>query len=139
MSRDASVTLDWADGTYHFRLAWGEMAKLQEACDAGPFVVLTRLHSKACMVEDISNVLRLGLIGGGMTPADALKKTRSYVEARPPAENLLHAIAVLSAGCYGAPEEQIEKKSEAPDRESESTTSPTEKSDSESFTAWGVN
>jgi len=128
--------LDWADGTYHFRLAWGELAKLQEACDAGPFVILDRLHSKACKIEDISNVLRLGLIGGGMAPVEALKKARAYVEARPPAENLLYAIAVLSAGCYGAPEEQIEKKSEAPDREGRaSTISPMEKSGSESSTA----
>ncbi len=139
MSRDASVTLDWADGSYHFRLAWGELAKLQEACDAGPFVILDRLNSGACRVEDISNVIRLGLIGGGMEPVPALKKVRDYVEGRPPAESRLTAYAVLSAGCYGAPEEEIEKKSEAPSQEHESTISRTGRLDSEPSMASAVN
>ncbi len=139
MSRDASVTLDWADGSYHFRLAWGELAKLQEACDAGPFVILERLNSGTCRVEDISNVIRLGLIGGGMEPVPALKKVRDYVEGRPPAESRLTAYAILSAGCYGAPEEEIEKKSEAPSQEHESTISPTGRLDSEPSMASAVN
>lgn len=133
MSRDASIALDWADETFQFRLGWGELAKLQEACDAGPFVVLDRLRSGACKVEDISNVIRLGLIGGGMEPVPALKKVRAYVEARPPAESRLTAIAVLSAGCYGAPEEEVEKKSPAPDQNG-STASQTARSDSEPST-----
>lgn len=107
MSRDARIELDWADGTYSFRLGWGELGKLQEACDAGPLVILERLNSGAWRVEDISNVLRLGLIGGGMEPAAALKKVRAYVEARPPTENLLFAQAVLSVACYGAPDEPL--------------------------------
>lgn len=31
MSRDASIDLDWAEGHFTFRLAWGELEKLQEA------------------------------------------------------------------------------------------------------------
>ncbi|HYD66168.1 MAG TPA: gene transfer agent family protein [Azospirillum sp.] len=139
MSRDASLMLDWADGTYRFRLGWGEIALLQEACDAGPFVILDRLQAKVCRIEEISNVLRCGLIGGGLAPVEALKKTRTYVEARPPAENLLHAIAVLSAGCYGAPEERIEKKSRAPRRARASTISHEGKSGSEPSTAPAAN
>ena len=105
MGRDARIELDWADGTYSFRLGWGEFGKLQEACDAGPFVILDRLQSGAWRVEDISGVIRLGLIGAGMEPPKALKLTRAYVEARPPAENLMVAQAVLSAGLVGAPDE----------------------------------
>ena len=109
MSRDASITLDWADGPAHFRLAWGELAKLQEAVDAGPFVILERLNLGTCRLEDIAEVIRWGLVGGGKNPAEAAKLVKLYVEGRPPAENRLTALAVLSAGCYGAPEEQIEK------------------------------
>lgn len=105
--RDARVELDWADGTYAFRLAWGQLAELQERCDAGPYVVLQRLHNGTWRVEDITNVIRLGLIGGGMAPADALKKVRTYVEDRPPLENVLTAQAVLTAGLMGAPEEKL--------------------------------
>lgn len=110
MPRDASIELDWADGTYAFRLAWGELEKLQEACDAGPYVILGRLNDGSWRIGDISNVIRLGLIGGGMTPVEALTKTREYVERRPPVENLIFAQAILSAGLIGAPEEQPGKK-----------------------------
>jgi len=130
MSRDASIELDWADGTFAFRLAWGELEKLQEACDAGPYVVLNRLVDNSWRVGDISNVIRLGLIGGGMAPVDALKKVREYVEKRPPAENLMFAQAILSAGIVGAPDEQVGKKGAAANPEEiNSTISRTESSD----------
>lgn len=127
MARDARIELDWADGTYAFRLAWGQLVELQEKCDAGPYVVLNRLYGGQWKVEDIANVIRLGLIGGGTKPADALRLTRAYVEAYPPLDNVLIAQAVLAAGLQGAPEEKVgEDEGEA---ENASTTSPTEKSE----------
>lgn len=131
MSRDASITIDWGDGTHHFRLAWGQMVKLQEECDAGPYVILQRLYGGTWKMQDISNVIRWGLIGGGLEPVQALKLVRAYVESRPPVENLLTAQAVLSAGCVGAPDEDAGKKAEAPDQESGSTVSQTGRSGSE--------
>lgn len=127
MSRDARVELDWADGTYSFRLAWGQLAELQEQTNAGPYVVFQRLHNGQWRVEDIANVVRLGLIGGGMTPAEALRLTRAYVEARPPLENVLLAQGILAAALHGAPEEKVgEHKGET--EVGENPISPTEKS-----------
>lgn len=125
MSRDASIALDWADGTYQFRLAWAQIGELQEKCNAGPFEILRRLSVGTWRVEDISNVLRLGLIGGGMEPVPALKLVRLYVEARPPMENLLPAQAVMSAGLMGAPDEDDVKKNST-ETATESTASQTE-------------
>lgn len=135
MSRDASIVLDWAGGPEEqFRLAWGELAKLQEACDAGPFVILQRLNTGTWRIEDIANVIRWGLVGAGKTPAEASKLVRLYVEARPPMENRLTAYLILAAGVAGAPEEGLEKKSAAPDRDDASTISPTARSGSEPST-----
>ena len=131
MSRDGSITLEWAGGEHLFRLGWGELRSIQEACDAGPFAILERLGNGAWRLDDISSVIRFGLIGGGVPPVEASKLVRLYVEKFPPAESCIVAHAVLTAGCIGAPEEQIEKKSEAPDRDSSDlTTFPTEKSGS---------
>lgn len=127
MSRDARIELDWADGTYAFRLAWAQLAELQEQCDAGPYVVHERLATGQWRIEDISNVIRLGLIGGGMEPAAALKKVRTYVEDRPPLESILYARAIIASGLKGAKDEILgEADGEAENR---STTSPTEKSE----------
>lgn len=124
--RDATVTFDWADGTYPFRLAWGQLAELQEKCDAGPYVVLQRLHSGEWRVEDISNIIRLGLIGGGREPSPALKLTRAYVEARPPMENLIPAQVILAAALMGAPEETVGEGDAANQTESSLMNSQTE-------------
>lgn len=107
MSRDASIELAFADGDYTFRLPWGKLAELQEKCNAGPYVVLRRLYDNTWRIEDISQVIRLGLIGGGTKPADALALVRRYVEERPPLENVMLAQAILSAGLMGAPEEKV--------------------------------
>lgn len=132
-SRDASVTLAWADGDYTFRLAWGQLIELQEKCDAGPYIVLQRLSMGGWRVQDIGNVIRLGLIGGGLAPEKALKLTRDYVESRPPMENLMMARGILGVALQGAPEEPPgEAQGEAA---TGSTTSPTESSASPASTA----
>ncbi|WP_313666097.1 gene transfer agent family protein [Shinella sp.] len=127
MARDARIELDWADGTYAFRLAWGQLVELQEKCDAGPYVVLSRLENHSWRMNDISQTIRLGLIGGGIKPADASTLTRRYVEERPPLESVPYAIAILMVALQGAPEEKVgESEGEA---ETASTTSPTESSE----------
>ncbi|MFC7067453.1 gene transfer agent family protein [Brucella rhizosphaerae] len=125
--RDASIELTWADGDYTFRLGWGELEAIQEACSAGPWVILERLVSKQCHVGDISHVIRQGLIGGDMKPTDATKLVQRYVENRPPAENLLFAIAILQAGIQGVPEEPVGEQGAA--SQTQSTVSQTGKSD----------
>ena len=129
MNRDASITLDWAEGTYTFRLGWGELMKLQEApgIDAGPYVVLGRLTGGTWRMEDIEHVIRLGLIGGSTTPAEASRLVRTYVRERPPMESLFLAQGILTAGVIGAPEEEGAKKNAAALRK-RSTTSRTAKS-----------
>ncbi|MEI4482234.1 MULTISPECIES: gene transfer agent family protein [unclassified Phyllobacterium] len=115
MSRDASIELNFGDGTYTFRLGWGELAKVQEACDAGPYVVLQRLYDNSWRLNDIREVIRWGLIGGETKPGEALKLVRDYVEERPPLESVLFAQAILSAALQGAPEEDVGKPKQQSD------------------------
>lgn len=121
MSRDGSITLPFADGPKVFRLAWGELVKLQEACDAGPYVVYQRLMLGNWKIGDISNTIRLGLIGGGLTPDKALGFVRDYVETRPPLESLPLAQGILGTALQGAPDEPPGEH----DGETAGTSSPT--------------
>lgn len=125
MSRDASISLDWVDGQHTFTLKWGDLVKLQEACDAGPYVVYQRLMLGTWRMHDIRETIRLGLIGGGMEPAKALSMVQGYVEARPPLESIALAQGILGTALQGAPDEKPgEAEGEATG--SGSTTSPTE-------------
>jgi len=112
-NRNGSTELDFGDNTYPFRLGWGELQKLQEACDAGPYVILQRLTSETFKTQDVRETLRFGLIGGGMEPSAALKLIRDYVEERPLVENVFKAASVLGAALFGAPEEETGKKPQA--------------------------
>lgn len=128
MTRRAEITLDWADGTYVFRLAWGQLVELQEQCDAGPYIILQRLMAGAWRVQDISQVIRLGLIGGGTLPDKALQLIRDYVEARPPFETLAIAQGVLGVALQGAPDGEPPGEADGEATTGASTTSPTESS-----------
>lgn len=129
MSRDGSCEVPFNGRKTYFRLAWRELMKIQEACDAGPYVVLDRLLTGRWKLQDISEVIKWGLIGGGVDTQTALDLVASEVEGRPPLENLVIAQRVLGAGVVGTPEEEVGKKSGAANPEAGSDHSPTESSD----------
>lgn len=101
MAASARITLLWGDGDRTFRLAIGQLRELQDKCDAGPAEILGRLSNGTWRVDDIRETLRLGLIGGGATPTDALVLVARYVDSRPLMENVMPAQAVLLAAIVG--------------------------------------
>ena len=122
MSRSGEVTVAWADGEYRFRLGWGEIEHIQEACDAGPFVVLDRLRNGSLKTQDVVTPIMQGLLGGGMDVADARKLVDLWVRKRPLAESILTAQAVLAAALYGAEDEPVEEFAPGkPEREARPT------------------
>lgn len=104
-----AVTLIWADGEHAFALPIAQLEELQSKCDAGPLVIARRLEAGTWQYEDVYHTLRLGLIGGGMAPVEALKLTRLYVLERPWIENVYPALAVLQAAILGKPDEPVGK------------------------------
>lgn len=104
-----AVDLDWADGQHRFALPIAQLEELQGKCGAGPMVIARRLEIGTWQYEDIYHTLRLGLIGGGMAPVEALKLTRTYVLDRPWIENVYPALAVLQAAILGKPGEPVGK------------------------------
>lgn len=129
MSRDGSSEVVFNGKKTMFKLTWRELMKIQEACDAGPYVVLDRLVSGRWRLEDIAEVIKWGLIGSGWKPQAALDLVTDEVETRPPLENLVVAQLVLGAGVIGAPEEDVGKKSGAASQTKKKSRSQTGKSD----------
>jgi hypothetical protein len=107
MSRDGSVTITWGDGEYRFRLAIGEIRELQEKCDAGPQEILRRLTAGTWRLNDMRETIRIGLIGGGMKPAEALGKVTRYVDEFPLLDNILPAQSILIAALVGVEDEPL--------------------------------
>lgn len=120
MSADGSISLVWGDGEQTFRLAIGQFRELQEKVNGrrialggsmvGPMSLLNQLRANDAWPDDIREVLRLGLIGGGMKPPEAHRMMVNYFDAAPPLEHMKPAFAVLLAGMAGAPGEPIDAK-----------------------------
>lgn len=106
MSRNADILLEWGGEERLFRLGWGELEKLQESCDAGPFFILSALMNNSARLEYISEVICWGLVGGGEPLPQALKLVSLYIKDRPLVENLLTAQLVLAAAVHGVDDEQ---------------------------------
>lgn len=106
-SRDASLDVLFGDGEHKFRLAIGELRELEEKRDAGSPLILRRLLTGEWWVDDVREVIRLGLVGGGMPATDAIKLVKRYVEDRPAwHENALIASTTLGAALMGVEDEE---------------------------------
>lgn len=102
------VTLPWADSDHTFRLAWGAWAEIQEKCNCGPAELLDRILSRRWRANDLFEVIRLGLIGGGMPATEALIKARRYVQDRPLLESVPVAIQIVTAALLGPQDDAVQ-------------------------------
>jgi hypothetical protein len=100
MSADASKTFEWADGEYKFRLSIGQLRELQDKTGVGPYALLSRVIDGTWKVDDLREVIRLGLIGGGLEPLKALSLVKNYVEGRPLMESLTPVKVILAAALF---------------------------------------
>lgn len=100
MSRHAALEAPFADKIYTFRLGLDEIEELERRRDLGIFRIAERLapDRREATLGEILDVIRLGLMGGGLAPVDALALTRAYVDRRPLDENrdLAYTVALAA-------------------------------------------
>jgi hypothetical protein len=113
MASNGEIELTWGDGQHKFNVAKIKSAlELEEKCDAGVAQIFQRIRSDSWKINDVRETLRIGLIGGGMTPDKALSLINRYCDDRPWAESLQPAIYVLMAAMLGVPGDDVGKKAE---------------------------
>ena len=101
MSAQTTVTEFLGDAVHSFRLPLGQLEELQEKTKAGPQALLERLIGGTWTIRDVTETIRLGLIGGGMLPADAHQFIGRYVDQQPLSTSLGAAVVILSATLNG--------------------------------------
>lgn len=123
-NRRAELTTDWGDGTHTFRLPIGQLRELQEKTNCGPMELLNRMIRGTWRLDDVRETIRLGLVGGGMAPIDALALVARYVD--PPRNALAEAVpmaqAVISVLLFGGEEDNPLGKERAEEETSSSQT-----------------
>lgn len=133
-NNDGSVTLQWGDGEYKFRLGVGELRELQDKCSAGPPAIFDRLVKNQWLVDDVLQPLRLGLIGGGLDATKALAKIGKYIGPGNFALHVVPAILVLQAAMFPA-EDDLPGKAQAAAAAAMTTPDPMAKSDGQDSSA----
>lgn len=98
---DGKIQIAWGDGEHVFRLAIPQLLELEEKCNAGAIEILNRLMASRWRTNDVREVIRLGLIGGGKDPVTAHAHTIRYVDERPLLESVPPAIAILGTALHG--------------------------------------
>jgi hypothetical protein len=74
----------WIGGEHEFALPLGQLRALQKACDAGPEQILARVWGGNWLIDDLIEVIRLGLIGGGEVDAkEAGQMVTGLIEKHP--------------------------------------------------------
>ena len=108
---NGKIELAWGDGDHVFNIAkLGLVLELEEKCGCGVYEVFTRIRENRWRLHDIRETVRLALIGGGKTPAEALGLVKRYVDERPWQENIHVALAVLMAAIVGVPGDDVGKE-----------------------------
>lgn len=113
MSRDGRIEIDWGGDLRTFRLDIDRLIALQDATGTGPYETLTRLSSGRWLIGDITNPIRLGLMGGGMDGKKAADLVKAQVQSGAIIQHVQTAQAVLMAALIGDPDEPVGKNQPA--------------------------
>jgi Phage tail tube protein, GTA-gp10 len=103
----AGARIAWAGGEHQFALRLGELRALQDACNAGPHEILTKLNLGTWRVDDPIRTVQFGLMGGGMERAEASKLAVSVAEMHGLVEVVQVAAAVLAAALAGVADDPV--------------------------------
>lgn len=111
MSANGTRTIIWSNGEDQFCLAKiGLLLDLEAKCNAPIGVIFGRLGSGNFSVNDIRETIRLGLMGGGRTPAQAMDIVKIHVDGNPLASSVLTAYAIIEAVMVGVPDDPVGKE-----------------------------
>ena len=102
-SRNAEISGFFGDGYHAFRIGIGEAEELQELLDCGLMLTLERVTE--INVKVIREVLRVGLVGGGMRKEQAFFAVQRHLQPAYLIDAANLAGRVLRAALQGAPDE----------------------------------
>lgn len=102
----------WPGGEDDFQLRYGEIEILQDKCDAGPDYIFNALAGRTYLQRYAFEVLRLGLIGGGMDSHSARKRVDQVKEECPIRDFIAPAMNVLGAALVGYEDDKVGEEGE---------------------------
>src|SRR5262245_52688287 len=107
--------VEFGDETHVFAITMGGIRELQNKCKCGINDLYVRLTEGHWYADDLREIIRVGLVDGGMKPVDALRLVERYVDNRPLIESYGLAARILLSALItpqDAADDASQKKSE---------------------------
>jgi len=105
-------TAFFGDGEKTFAFTHPLIEELERKTGMGIFALFDRVRRWQSSFSDITEVIRLGLIGGGTKPTEASALVNTYAIGRPLSESLAIALGILSVVMFGADEPETDTQDE---------------------------
>jgi len=100
-----SHTSFFGDAEHTFRITPALVLELETKCAAGVGAICHRVFHRHFTQADITETIRLALIGGGLPPKRAAELVAAYVANRPLSETYPLAAKILERLWFGNPHE----------------------------------
>lgn len=97
------IDLFFGDDTYPFALTDQMIEELERKQGVGIGALYQRCVRMEFSITDLAQIIRLGLVGGGMAPERAAQLTSTYASNRPFEELYPLALDILDARWSGTP------------------------------------
>lgn len=101
MSNDTKHRAFFGDQEHDFVLTPGLVLELEAVTGAGIGGLFNRMIKNDFKAKEITETIRLGLIGGGTSPEIAARLVATYIPARPLIEAYALAVDILTALMFG--------------------------------------
>jgi hypothetical protein len=109
----------FGEGYYTLSLKMAQLRDLEEILDKSMVNLLTRMMSGDWRVNELSEICRLALIGGGMNPQQAFRLVNSYLTEGYLGIYVPYAQLVLKAALLGPEDDKIDLGEPQPVTETE--------------------
>ena len=101
------IETPFADKKYAFEMKWERIVEWEETFNKSMFGTFNEMvERRTGRASEVREIIRLGLIGGGTKPTEALRLVGRYVENRPLSESVPVALEIVEAALFGAPESE---------------------------------
>lgn len=92
----------FGDAEYELRLTPAMVLELERSTGVGIGLLCTRVFNSQFQSRDVSETIRLALVGGGTQPAKAASLVETYVPAQPLIHSYTLAVDILERLWFGS-------------------------------------
>ncbi len=99
--RDTETRAFFGDGEYSFCLTPPMIEELERSLNTAVGAIYGRLTRREFSYREVSETIRLGLVGGGMIPQRAVEMVATYVAPFPLMQSAALALSIMLALFFG--------------------------------------